>query len=51
MDDVLGMEAWFVETETTWVRELDPYPWGRIGTVLDAEEHYVRILEGEGRGA
>ncbi len=51
VDDLVGMEAWLVERETIWVRELDRTPWGAIGTVLDPDGNYVQILERRGRRA
>ena len=49
--DVLAVEAWLVETETTWIRELESTPWGTIGTVLDADGNYVQVLDDRGRRA
>jgi predicted enzyme related to lactoylglutathione lyase len=45
VDDVRVVEARLVAMEAVWVREIEPTPWGMIGTVLDPDGNYVQIVE------
>jgi hypothetical protein len=45
VDDIRAVEAGLVAMEAVWVREVEPTPWGMIGTVLDVDGNYVQIIE------
>jgi len=45
VDDIGAVEARLVDMEAIWVREIEPTPWGMIGTVLDPDGNYLQIVE------
>ena len=45
VDDIVAAEARLIDHEVTWIREIEPTPFGRIGTVIDADGNYVQILQ------
>jgi predicted enzyme related to lactoylglutathione lyase len=45
--DVRAVEARLIDIGAVWVREIEPTPWGMIGTVLDPDGNYVQFVEGD----
>ena len=45
VDDIVAAEERLIDHEVTWIREIESTPFGRIGTVIDADGNYVQIME------
>jgi len=45
VDDIAAAEARLIDHEVTWIREIESTPFGRIGTVIDADGNYVQVME------
>lgn len=45
VDDIETTESRLIDHEVTWVREVEPTPLGRIGTLVDPDGNYVQVMQ------